>query len=124
LEDILRKNITLIDEVSQEAIDDSLDKIKKLNNRLDNFRETMRLLTETNEMLIARSTNDNVRRLTLINVLLLWPSAIGAFFGMNVHFGWMTVSETQNLTPMMIIIVIMLFSTVGMYLFFRLKKWI
>lgn len=61
----------MIDEVSQEAIDDSLDKIKKLNNRLDNFRETMRLLTETNEMLIARSTNDNVRRLTLINVLLL-----------------------------------------------------
>jgi Mg2+ and Co2+ transporter CorA len=71
LEEILRKNITLIDEVSQEAIDDSLDKIKKLINRLENFRETMKLLTETNEMLIARSTNDNVRRLTLINVLLL-----------------------------------------------------
>ncbi len=71
LDDILRKNIALIDEVSREAIDDSLDKIKKLNNRLDNFRETMKLLTETNEMLIARSTNDNVRRLTLINVLLL-----------------------------------------------------
>ncbi len=71
LEEILRKNITLIDEVSQEAIDDSLDKIKKLNNRLDNFRQTMKLLTETNEMLIARSTNDNIRRLTLINILLL-----------------------------------------------------
>lgn len=86
LDDILRKNIALIDEVSREAIDDSLDKIKKLNNKLDNFKETMKLLTETNEMLIARNTNDNVRRLTLINVLLLGPSAIGAFFGMNVHF--------------------------------------
>lgn len=71
LEEILRKNITLIDEVSQEAIDDSLDKIKKLNNRLDNFAQTMKLLTETNEMLIARNTNDNIRRLTLINILLL-----------------------------------------------------
>lgn len=37
LDDILKKNITLIDEVSREALDDSLDKIKKLNNRLDNF---------------------------------------------------------------------------------------
>lgn len=37
LDDILRKNITLIDEVSREAIDDSLDKIKKLSNRLENF---------------------------------------------------------------------------------------
>lgn len=71
LEDILRKNITLIDEVSREAIDDSLDKIKKLINRLENFRETMKLLTETNEMLIARNTNDNIRRLTFINILLL-----------------------------------------------------
>ncbi len=112
LEDILRKNITLIDEVSREALDDSLDKIKKLNNRLDNFGQTMKLLTETNEMLIARSTNDNIRRLTLINILLLGPSAIGAFFGMNVHFGWMTVSETQNLVPVMIIVAIMALSTI------------
>lgn len=67
----MRKNITLIDEVSREAIDDSLDKIKKLINRLENFRETMKLLTETNEMLIARNTNDNIRRLTFINILLL-----------------------------------------------------
>ncbi len=124
LEDILRKNITLIDEVSREALDDSLDKIKKLNNRLDNFRETMKLLTETNEMLIARSTNDNIRRLTLINVLLLGPSAIGAFFGMNVHFGWMTVSETQNLLPVTVVILLMVLSTVGMFQFFRYKKWI
>jgi Mg2+ and Co2+ transporter CorA len=71
LEEILRKNIALIDEVSREALDDSLDKIKKLTNRLDNFRETMKLLTETNEMLIARSTDNNIRRLTLINILLL-----------------------------------------------------
>jgi Mg2+ and Co2+ transporter CorA len=84
----------------------------------------MKLLTETNEMLIARNTNDNIRRLTLINILLLWPSAIGAFFGMNVHFGWMTVSETQNLIPVMTIILIMILSTVGMYAFFRIKKWI
>lgn len=124
LEEILRKNITMIDEVSREAIDDSLDKIKKISNRLDNFRDTMKLLTETNEMLIARNTNDNVRRLTLINILLLWPSAIAAFFGMNVHFWWLTVDVTHNLEPLFIIASIMVISTVGMYIFFRIKKWV
>ncbi len=86
LEDISLKHTNLIDETGKEAIDDSLDKIKKLLNRLDNFRDTMKLLTETNEMMIARSTNQTVRRLTLFNVLILGPSLIAAFFGMNVHF--------------------------------------
>ncbi len=70
------KHSNLIDETGKEAIDDSLDKIKKLINRLDNFRDIMKLLTETNEMLIARSTNQNVRRLTLFNVLLLCPTLV------------------------------------------------
>ncbi len=39
-------------------------------------------------MIIARMTNQTVRRLTLINIMLLGPSLIAAFFGMNVHFGW------------------------------------
>lgn len=86
LTEITLKHTDLIDETGKEAVDDSLDKIKKLLNRLDNFRETMKLLTETNEMIIARNTNQTVRRLTLFNVLLLGPSLIAAFFGMNVHF--------------------------------------
>jgi magnesium transporter len=95
------KHTDLIDETGKEAIDDSLDKIKKLINRLDNFREIMKLLTETNEMITARSTNQNVRRLTLFNVLLLCPTLVAGFFGMNVHFGWFTLlSENSALTPL------------------------
>lgn len=71
LEEMTLKHTNLIDETGKEAIDDSLDKIKKLVNCLDNFRDTMKLLTETNEMIIARNTNQTVRRLTLFNVLLL-----------------------------------------------------
>lgn len=71
LEEISFRYNKLLDEIGKEALDDSLDKIKKLVNRLDNFRETMKLLTETNEMLLARSTNQNVRRLTLFNMLIL-----------------------------------------------------
>ena len=87
-EEVSLKHTDLIDDTGKESIDDSLDKIKKLINRLDNFREITKLLTETNEMIMARSTNQTVRRLTMFNVLLLVPSLTAAFFGMNVHFGW------------------------------------
>ena len=122
-EELSEKHHNLIDETGKEAIDDSLDKIKKLVNRLDNFRYIMKLLTETNEMLIARSTNQNVRRLTLFNVLLLVPSLTAAFFGMNVHFGWFSVLSDQ-IWPLIAIVCLMIMMTVGMYSFFLWKKWI
>jgi len=122
-EELSRKHSDLIDETGKESIDDSLDKIKKLVNRLDNFREITKLLTETNEMLMARSTNQTVRRLTMFNVLLLVPSLTAAFFGMNVHFGWFSVLDDQ-LWPLITIVGIMLSLTLGIYLFFTWKRWI
>lgn len=125
LEEITLKHTDLIDETGKEAIDDSLDKIKKLVNRLDNLRDTMKLLTETNEMIIARSTNQTVRRLTLFNVLLLGPSFIAAFFGMNMHFGWLSaLAEKNNLIPLLVIASLMLILTLSMFFFFRSKKWV
>jgi magnesium transporter len=124
-EELSLKHTDLIDETGKEAIDDSLDKIKKLLNKLDNFREMMKLLTETNEMITARSTNQNVRRLTLFNVLLLCPTLIAGFFGMNVHFGWFTLlSENSALIPLWVIVITMLMITGCTYLFFLWKKWV
>lgn len=122
---MIKKHTNLIDETGKEAIDDSLDKIKKLINRLDNFRDTMKLLTETNEMIMARSTNQTVRRLTLFNVLILGPSFIAAFFGMNMHFGWLSfLADQNNILPLSIIVALMIALTLGMFLFFKSKKWV
>lgn len=122
-EEVSLKHTDLIDETGKESIDDSLDKIKKLINRLDNFREITKLLTETNEMIMARSTNQTVRRLTMFNVLLLVPSLTAAFFGMNVHFGWFSLLDHQ-LWPLFTIVGIMFLLTLGIYFFFAWKKWI
>lgn len=122
---MIKKHTNLIDETGKEAIDDSLDKIKKLINRLDNFRDTMKLLTETNEMIMARSTNQTVRRLTLFNVLILGPSFIAAFFGMNMHFGWLSfLADQDEILPLSIIVALMVVLTLGMFLFFKSKKWV
>ena len=103
-------------------IDDTSDKISKMLNNLSNFKEQMQLLTETNEVLIARSTNEIVKVMTFANILFLIPTIIVGFFGMNVGFGW----NTEVFTPLVIIGItgLIVFSMAGAYFIFKKKKWL
>ena len=86
---------TKINDEEKRSIEDILRKVKKLMGNLDDFHDITKLLRETNETLIARSTNETIKRLTLFNALLLGPSMIAAFFGMNIHFGWFTENASD-----------------------------
>jgi magnesium transporter len=103
-------------------IDDTQDKINKMLNNLSNFREQTALLTETNEVLIARSTNEIVKIMTFVNILFIIPTIIVGFFGMNVGFGW----DTAGFTPYVILgIILFMFASMGMaYIIFKKKKWL
>ena len=80
VEEMIEHHGKYIDRSGEEDLDDSLDKIKKLTNKLENFRDTMALLTETNELLIARSTNQTIKVLTIVNLVLLVPTVLAGFF--------------------------------------------
>ena len=80
VEEMIEHHGKYIDRSGEEDLDDSLDKIKKLTNKLENFRDTMALLTETNELLIARSTNQTIKVLTIVNLFLLVPTVLAGFF--------------------------------------------
>jgi Mg2+ and Co2+ transporter CorA len=103
-------------------IDDTSDKINKMLNNLSNFKEQLSLLTETNEVLIARSTNEIVKVMTFVNILFLIPTIIVGFFGMNVGFGW----STDTFTPVAIIGIsaLIVISMVSAFLVFKKKKWL
>ena len=79
VEEMIEHHGKYIDRSGEEDLDDSLDKIKKLTNKLENFRDTMALLTETNELLIARSTNQTIKVLTIVNLFLLVPTVLAVF---------------------------------------------
>lgn len=116
---------TKISTEEKRSIEDMLRKVKKLISNLDDFHDITKLLRETNETLIARSTNETIKRLTLFNALLLGPSMIAAFFGMNIHFGWFTENASHGeITPLFGIISIMIFMTCSVYLFFKKRNWI
>lgn len=119
---MLQNHGKYIDLSGEEDLDDSLDKLKKLSNTLGNFHDTMSLLTETNELLIARSTNKTIKVLTVVNLFLLVPSVIVGFFGMNVYFGWST--DQESFSPVILILFSVVVLMIVGYLFFKKRRWI
>jgi magnesium transporter len=105
-----------------ELLDDSLDKIKKMRNNLKNFVQQMTLISETNEALIARNTNQVIKLMTATSIMVIFPSFIAAFFGMNVYLGWdVTV---PNYAPLVTAIVAIVVSVTAIFAYFKKQKWL
>jgi magnesium transporter len=105
-----------------EYIDDTLDKIKKIENNLTNFNQQITILKETNETQIVQSTNKTIKALTSVNLLILIPSIITSFFGMNVYLGWDLGG--QNVWPVLGIVVAIIISIFSTYFLLKSKKLI
>ncbi len=117
--DLQTKYHSSIDEYGIEKLDDSLDKIKKILNNLQNFQEQISIVSETNEAITARSTDRSIRTLTLVNIVLLVPTIITSFFGMNVYFGW----SENNPWPVSAIVFTILLATILFVLLLRRTKF-
>jgi magnesium transporter len=99
--------------------DDIVDAAERIWDILDNYKEVVEALEDTNELLISHRQNDVLRILTVFSVVLLPLTLITGFFGMNVRFpGFETAWAFWT------IFVGMLVSLVGMLTFFRLKRWL
>ena len=105
-----------------ELLDDSLDKIKKMRNNLKNFMQQMNLISETNESLIARNTNQVIKLMTATSIMVIFPSFIAAFFGMNVYFGW--DAGVSNYVPLIAAVIVIIVSVTVIFLYFKKQKWL
>src|SRR5919198_667720 len=66
--------------------DDIVDASERIWDLLDNYKEVVEALEDTNESLISHQQNDILYVLTIFSVVLLPLTVITGFFGMNVHF--------------------------------------
>jgi len=114
------KYTKFIDNKGVELLDDSLDKIKKMINNLNNYRQQMDMVTETNEVLIAHNSNETIKRLTSVNLIAIIPMAVTSFFGMNVYFGW----NSDSIAPLIVIIITVLMMTYLTLYYFKKKNWL
>src|ERR671939_338130 len=99
--------------------DDIVDAAERVWDYLDNYKEVVEALEDTNESVIAHRQNDVLRLLTVFSVILLPLTLITGFFGMNVRFpGFDTVWAFWTIFAGMVV------SLVGLLSFFRYKRWL
>src|SRR5438105_4232225 len=99
--------------------DDLVDASERIWDLLDNYKEVVEALEDTNESAINHRQNDILRVLTVVSVILLPMTLITGIFGMNVHFpGFGTAAAWWGIVAGMVTL------AVGLAAFFRLKRWL
>jgi magnesium transporter len=99
--------------------DDIVDAAERIWDLLDNYKEVVEALEDTNESVISHQQNDVLRILTVFSVILLPLTLIASIFGMNVHF-----PGFEGAHAFWIIVAAMVATIVGMVWFFHSKRWL
>src|SRR3954468_13590674 len=99
--------------------DDIVDAAERIWDLLDNYKEVVEALEDTNEAVISHQQNRILQILTIFSVVLLPLTLISGIFGMNVNYpGYGTH------TAFWIIVGGMIVTIVGMLGFFRWRRWL
>jgi magnesium transporter len=99
--------------------DDVIDAAERIWDLLDNYKEVVEALEDTNESVISHRQNDVLRLLTVFSAILLPLTLIASVFGMNVDFpGFGTAAAFWVIGGVMLGV---LASLLG---FFRYKRWL
>jgi magnesium transporter len=99
--------------------DDIVDASERIWDLLDNYKEVVEALEQTNESVISHRQNRVLQILTLFSVVLLPLTLISGIFGMNVNFpGYGTHAAFW------VIVGLMAVTIGGMVGFFRWKRWL
>ena len=108
-----------ISESLEVYFDDVVDKIEKLWSNLEASKEFVESLQETNESIISHTTNNIMKILTVISVILLPLTFITGLYGMNVNLPY-----ASNETVFLSIVAVMIVIALVMMVFFKFKKWL
>jgi magnesium transporter len=99
--------------------DDIVDASERIWDILDNYKEVVEALEDTNESVISHRQNDVLRILTVFSVVLLPLTVITGFFGMNLDFpGYDTIWAFWAVFGIMVA------TLAGVLAFFRFKRWL
>ena len=99
--------------------DDLVDASERIWDQLDNFKEVVEALEDTNESVISHRQNDVLRILTVFSVIMLPLTLISGIFGMNVLFPGEHTHEA-----FWVIVGLMIAVIAAMVGFFKYKRWL
>jgi magnesium transporter len=99
--------------------DDLVDASERIWDLLDNYKEVVEALEDTNESVIQHRQNDVLRVLTVFSAVLLPVTFVASIFGMNVSY-----PGEGTAAAFWIIMATMLAMILGLVSFFRYKGWL
>jgi magnesium transporter len=99
--------------------DDIGDAHERIWDMLENYKEVVEALEDTNESVISHRVNDILRFLTAISVIVLPLTLIASIWGMNVG-----VPGEGDSEDFYVVVGAMLVLLVGMVAFFRRRGWL
>jgi magnesium transporter len=99
--------------------DDIIDASERIWDMLENFKEVVEALEDTNESVLAHRLNDVLRILTAFSVIMLPLTLIASVFGMNTR-----VPGEESITAFWVVIGVMVLVLVGMLTLFRKRGWL
>ena len=101
---------------------DVVDHLDKIWDTLEECKEIIEGLKDTNDSLYTNRINEVMRILTILATIMLPLTVVASIYGMNVPLPGGV--EQGNLISFIIIVFVMLFIIGGMLLFFRHRRWI
>jgi magnesium transporter len=104
--------------------DDIVDSHERIWDMLENYKEVVEALEETNESVISHRFNDILRVLTVFSIVFLPATLIASIWGMNVGIPGGGDPTTSSHTVFWIILAAMVVMLAGMLAFFRRRGWL
>jgi magnesium transporter len=99
--------------------DDIVDAHERIWDMLENYKEVVEALEESNESVISHRVNDVLRVLTAISVIVLPLTLLASIWGMNVR-----VPGEHSITGFWIVIGAMFVILVASVAYFRRRGWL
>lgn len=90
-------------------------------NALEDHKETIEALKETNESLLSNKISEIMKVLTIISFVTLPLSVISDYFGMSV---FNKIPSMNNPSTPLIILTLMIIVEIAMIAYFKRKKWL
>jgi magnesium transporter len=119
LRDLERTKQRYMREDLEVYFDDIVDAAERIWDMLENYKEVVEALEDTNESVLSHRVNDVLRVLTAISVVVLPLTLIASIFGMNTGVPW-----EGDMAGFWIVVGVMVTMLGGMIGYFRHRGWL
>jgi magnesium transporter len=119
LRDLERTKQRYLQEELEIYFDDISDAAERIWDTLENYKEVIEALEDSNESVLSHRVNESLRVLTAFSVILLPQTLIASIFGMNVLF-----PGENSVVAFWALLAVMAIITFALVVFFRRRGWL